>query len=89
MDRNRLAFAPRAHERLPMKITWTDTEDIAIALLETYPEIDPLSVRFTDLYEWVTKLKDFDAGDDSGASKEKILEAIQMAWLEEKEDEED
>jgi len=69
-----------------MKFTWTDTEEIAIRLYEKFPEIDPLSVRFTDLFRWVTELDGF-TGETTG-SKEKILEAIQMAWLEEKQDEE-
>jgi FeS assembly protein IscX len=67
-----------------MTFTWTDTEEIAIRLLEKYPDIDPLTVRFTDLFRWVTELPGF-TGDHTG-SKEKILEAIQMKWLEEKED---
>ena len=62
-------------------ITWRDTEDIAIALNEGHPELDPLTVRFTDLHRWVTELAGFT--DDPKASNEKILEAIQMAWLEE------
>ncbi|MCI0417431.1 Fe-S cluster assembly protein IscX [bacterium] len=66
-----------------MKISWTDTEEIGIRLAENHPDTDPLSVRFTDLHKWVTELADFD--DDPKKSDEKILEAIQMAWLEEKE----
>ncbi len=62
-------------------ITWRDTEDIAIALTERFPDLDPLTVRFTDLHQWVTELPGF--GDDPRASNEKILEAIQMAWLDE------
>jgi FeS assembly protein IscX len=62
-------------------ITWRDVEDIGIALIEQHPEIDPLTVRFTDLHRWVTELPGF--GDDPKASNEKILEAIQMAWLDE------
>ena len=62
-----------------MKISWTDIEEIGIQLAEKYPEIDPLSVRFTDLHKWVTELPDFE--DDPKKSNEKILEAIQMAWL--------
>jgi len=62
-------------------ITWRDTEDIAIALTERFPDLDPLTVRFTDLHQWVTELPVF--GDDPRASNEKILEAIQMAWLDE------
>lgn len=60
---------------------WKDTEDIALALLEQFPDVDPLTVRFTDLHRWVTELGGFD--DDPRASNEGILEAIQMAWLEE------
>jgi FeS assembly protein IscX len=62
-------------------ITWRDTEDIGIALLERHPELDPLTVRFTDLHRFVTELPGFT--DDPKASNEKLLEAIQMAWLDE------
>ena len=64
-----------------MKLTWDDAEDIGIALQEKLPDLDPLSVRFTDLHRWVTELEEFD--DDPKASNEGKLEAIQMAWLEE------
>ena len=64
-----------------MKMLWRDTEDIAIALSEAHLALDPLTVRFTDLHRWVAELPDF--ADDPKASNEKILEAIQMAWLEE------
>ena len=64
---------------------WTDSEDIGIALFERFPELDPLSVRFTDLHDWVCELEEFD--DDPKASNEAKLEAIQMAWLEEYQDE--
>jgi len=60
---------------------WTDTLDIAIALTEHHPEIDPRTIRFTDLHRWVMALPDFN--DDANRSGEKILEAIQMAWIEE------
>ncbi len=63
-----------------MKLRWEDVEDIAERLLESHPEVDPLSVRFTDLRSWVTELADF--ADDPQASSEGKLEAIQMAWLE-------
>lgn len=63
---------------------WTDTYDIAIQLTEKYPDVVPLSVRFTDLHRWVCELDGFD--DDPERSNEKILEAIQMAWLDEAED---
>ena len=58
---------------------WTDVNDIAIELVDVHPEVDPLSVRFTDLREWVIGLPEFD--DDPERCGEKILEAIQMAWL--------
>ena len=64
--------------------TWTDVHEIAWRLVDKHPEVDPLSVRFTDLHRWVTELAGF-AGDPK-RSNEKILEAIQMAWLEERED---
>ncbi len=60
---------------------WTDTLDIAIALVEAHPDIDPKTVRFTDLHRWVCELDGF--GDDPNRSGEKILEAIQMAWIDE------
>jgi len=60
---------------------WTDTLEIAIALSEKYPDMDPLTVRFTDLFEWVQALDEFD--DDPKRCGEKILEAIQMAWIDE------
>ena len=60
---------------------WTDTLDIAIELSEAHPEIDPKTIRFTDLHRWVMELPDFD--DDPEHSGEKILEAIQMAWIDE------
>ena len=67
-----------------MKITWQDTEEIALQLLEKHPDQDPLQVRFTDLHKWVVALSDFDG--DPKLSNEKILEAIQMAWYEEYQD---
>jgi FeS assembly protein IscX len=60
---------------------WTDTLDIAIALAERYPDQDPSKLRFTDLLQWVLALDGFD--DDPKRCGEKILEAIQMAWIEE------
>jgi FeS assembly protein IscX len=61
---------------------WTDTREIAIALADNHPDIDPTAVRFTDLYNWVLALPGFD--DDPKRCGEKILEAIQMAWLDER-----
>ncbi len=66
---------------MPPKLTWADTEDIAIELHEQHPNLDPLTVRFTDLHAWICELDSF--GDDPQASNEGKLEAIQMAWLEE------
>jgi FeS assembly protein IscX len=63
---------------------WKDAEDIAIALVEAHPEVDPLTVRFTDLRRWVVALPGF--ADDPKTSNEGILEAIQMKWLEEHRD---
>jgi len=60
---------------------WTDTQDIAIALADAHPEIDPRTIRFTDLHRWVCALDEFD--DDPKHSGEKILEAIQAAWIDE------
>jgi FeS assembly protein IscX len=60
---------------------WTDTLEIAIALAEARPDTDPKTVRFTDLMQWVMALPGFD--DDPKHCGEKILEAIQMAWIEE------
>ncbi len=60
---------------------WTDTLDIAIELIETHPDTDPKTINFVDLHRWVCELDDFD--DEPGRSGEKILEAIQMAWIEE------
>ena len=62
---------------------WTDVRDIAIALSEAHPDVDPRSVRFMDLREWVLGLPGFD--DDPKHSGEKVLEAIQMTWIEESE----
>ena len=62
---------------------WTDVRVIAIELAEAHPEVDPLKVRFTDLHNWVLELPDFN--DDPKHSGEKILEAIQMAWIDEAE----
>tara|TARA_B100000686_G_C16731369_1_gene940892 strand:- start:1232 stop:1432 length:201 start_codon:yes stop_codon:yes gene_type:complete len=65
-----------------MGIKWTDSRDIAILLEESYPDKDNINLRFTDLHNWVVNLEGFD--DDPNASNEKILEAIQMAWIDER-----
>jgi FeS assembly protein IscX len=66
------------------KLTWDQRENIAIALSEKFPNLDPTNIRFTDLHKWITELADF--SDDPKASNEAKLEAIQMAWLEEYQD---
>ncbi len=60
---------------------WTDSREIAIALAEKFPDRDPARVNFVDLRDWVLGLEGFD--DDPRRSGEKILEAIQMMWIEE------
>ena len=60
---------------------WTDTLEIAIALYEKFPDMDPKTIRFTDLHKWVMELEGF--ADDPNRSGEKILEAIQAAWIDE------
>jgi len=62
-------------------LRWTDVHEIAISLDEAHPDLDILSIRFTDLHRWVMELPDFK--DDPNKSNEKILEAIQMAWIDE------
>jgi len=66
-----------------MSLTWTDSMEIALQLDEAHPDVDPRYVRFTDLHSWVCALEEFD--DDPENSNEKILEAIQMLWIEERE----
>ncbi len=65
-----------------MSLKWTDVPEIAVELDETHPDVDPRYVRFTDLHDWICELPDFE--DDPRRSGEKILEAIQMAWIEER-----
>jgi FeS assembly protein IscX len=65
-----------------MSLKWTDVRDIAIALDEAHPDVDPLQVNFVDLRNWILALPDF--GDDPAHSGEKILEAVQMTWIEER-----
>jgi FeS assembly protein IscX len=65
-------------------LSWDDTEDIALELLDAHAGVDPLTVRFTDLHRWVTELEDFTG--DPAKSNEGKLEAIQMAWYEEYKD---
>ena len=67
-----------------MSLKWVDTLDIAIELYDTRPDVDPKFINFVDLRQWVIALEEFD--DDPEHSGERILEAIQFAWIEEKED---
>ncbi|MYM41890.1 MULTISPECIES: Fe-S cluster assembly protein IscX [Telluria group] len=60
---------------------WTDISAIAEALYDKFPEIDPLTIRFTDLHNWIVELEEFD--DDHTRGGEKVLEAIQQAWIDE------
>ena len=66
------------------KLTWQNLDDIALSLYEKFPDTDPTHIRFTDLLKWITELEDFD--DDPLNSNEAKLERIQMAWLEEYQD---
>ncbi|HYV62595.1 MAG TPA: Fe-S cluster assembly protein IscX [Bryobacteraceae bacterium] len=66
------------------KLTWQNLDDIALSLYEKFPDTDPTHIRFTDLHKWITELEDFD--DDPLKSNEAKLERIQMAWLEEYQD---
>ena len=69
---------------MPATFDWDDPEEIGIQLADKFPNIDPLSVRFTDLHKWITELAGFTG--DAKLSSEGKLEAIQMAWLEEHND---
>ncbi len=71
---------------MPGTLDWDDAEEIGIRLVEKFPDKNPLEVRFTDLHQWVTELEGFSG--DAKASNEGKLEAIQMAWLEEFQDQE-
>ena len=62
---------------------WTDINQIAIELYDSLPDVDPKTVRFTDLHNWVVNLPEFD--DDHSRGGEKVLEAIQQAWIDEEE----
>jgi FeS assembly protein IscX len=63
------------------KLNWNTLDDIGLALYEKLPDLDPTTIRFTDLHKWITELEEFD--DDPMKSNEAKLERIQMAWLEE------
>ena len=63
------------------KLNWSTLDDIAFALYEKFPDLDPTNIRFTDLHKWITELEDFH--DDPLKSNEAKLERVQMLWLEE------
>ncbi len=69
---------------MAQKLEWSHADEIGYQLFEKFPGVDPLTVRFTDLHQWVTELDGFD--DDPKGSSEGILEAIQMAWYDEYQD---
>jgi len=64
-----------------MSLKWTDSLEIAIALVDAHPDVDPTTIRFTDLMSWVMALPEF--ADDPKHCGEKILEGIQLAWIDE------
>ena len=64
-----------------MELQWTDVQEIALGLVDAHPEVDPRYVNFVDLRSWVMALDGFN--DDPGRCGEKVLEAIQMAWMDE------
>ena len=66
------------------KLTWENLDDVALSLSDKFPDTDPTHIRFTDLLKWITELEDFD--DDPLKSNEAKLERVQMAWLEEYQD---
>ena len=66
---------------MPQQLTWKDAEEIAYALIDKFPDQDPLKLSFPKLHQMVIELEDF--GDDPEKSNESVLEAIQMAWYEE------
>ena len=66
-----------------MALKWTDSLRIAEELSDTYPDVDPKLIRYTDLHSWICELESFE--DDPNKSNEKILEAIQMHWIEDRE----
>ena len=64
-----------------MKLKWTDVDAIAEILYDRFSDLDPLSIRFTDLHQWIMEIEQFD--DDPERAGERVLEAVQMAWYEE------
>ena len=80
-DEHRRSRRTERNQDLMPGLTWDHTENIALALYEKFPDLDPTHIRYTDLHQWITELEDFK--DDPKGSTEGKLEAIQMAWLEE------
>jgi FeS assembly protein IscX len=66
---------------LSMSLTWTDSQELALALIELHPDVDPIRLHFTELRQWILDLNEFD--DDPKHCGEKVLEAVQMAWIDE------
>ncbi len=64
-----------------MGLKWTDSREIAFALIEQHPDVDPYKLHFTELRDWILALEEFD--DDPGHCGEKVLEAVQLAWMDE------
>ncbi|MGB5444927.1 MAG: Fe-S cluster assembly protein IscX [Psychromonas sp.] len=64
-----------------MTLKWIDSQELALALIDNFPDQDPQQVRFTDLREWIIGLDDFD--DDPNHCSERILEAVQQCWIDE------
>lgn len=64
-----------------MGLKWIDSRELAIELSEQFPDTDPKTIRFTDLRDWIMELDDFD--DDPQHCSERVLEAVQMCWIEE------
>ena len=84
-DEDLVVEIPRytTHASTNMALKWTDSREIGEALYDAYPDLDPKTVRFTDMHQWICDLEEFD--DDPNASNEKILEAILLVWLDEAE----
>jgi FeS assembly protein IscX len=66
---------------MPQQLYWTDIQEITLSLIDKHPDVDPLAIRFTDLHKWICELEGF--SDNPKNSNEKILEAIQMMWIQE------
>ena len=80
---NSHATPSTTHASIDRGLKWTDSREIGEALYDANPDLDPKTVRFTDMHQWICDLEDFD--DDPNASNEKILEAILLVWLDEAE----